>query len=582
MDSSLTDDPDNDDWGDEHQTVVDAILAAAIHNEHTATGDVYCLGPALGRVNFVSQQIRAFNLAWALHASDQLEKKGKNIAVIGAGLSGLTVAAALVVRGATVTIFEAHKGPMAVQQHSPHRFVYPLMNWWPEADGVEYLNPTSNLPFLNWRANECDGAAREITATWEDLVTQYYPALKVDTGKTFMKLHHLKYDEGKVVVEYQDSLKKAGNSDYSDPFDIVILAVGFGLERKQTGFKRVSYWTDDKLEATRDLDASVKHFLISGIGDGGLIDALRLAFNFDSGKLAYQMALLLHGSRAETKLRDLIQRGTSDAQKAGYEAIAMDILRASDRLAEAKLRLKEAEEVTGTPIDQDEAASKRSTARNDIEYFSALLAAEALAHKSIYKKQHFITLLDRTLSCPLRGQAAPIYKLLTAMAVAFGAIKTEVGEAKVIEASNGPIAVGVFRPRATKPLLKLPYKSTKVIIRHGADQLLKKHMSAKSYRETASVYTGTSRFNHRPAWGKATPYPKPPIPPEHRKNYRINMRVRAEAAYQVMGVVAKVSFQDTRFTVWDYTGKYRPGKIYGYTVAYGASFEDMPVEVPDA
>ena len=61
-------------------------------------GECYLLLCKDAPVTVLSQQIRALNLAYALHGKESIS--GKRIAVIGAGAGGLTFAAASAILGA--------------------------------------------------------------------------------------------------------------------------------------------------------------------------------------------------------------------------------------------------------------------------------------------------------------------------------------------------------------------------------------------------------------------------------------------------------------------------------------------------
>ena len=62
-------------------------------------------------------------------------------------------------------------------------------------------------------------------------------------------------------------------------FDIVILAVGFGEETANTNFPITkSYWDPDNIDDNQAQGIDAPRVLVSGTGDGGLIDVLRYSF----------------------------------------------------------------------------------------------------------------------------------------------------------------------------------------------------------------------------------------------------------------------------------------------------------------
>ena len=91
---------------------------------------LYFLGPFASRINFAAQQNRALNLISALHESTALEKH-KPIAVVGAGLSGVTAATALHLLGYTVHLIEEKAEVLPRQSTTRHRIVHPTVNSWP-------------------------------------------------------------------------------------------------------------------------------------------------------------------------------------------------------------------------------------------------------------------------------------------------------------------------------------------------------------------------------------------------------------------------------------------------------------------
>src|SRR3954469_1371802 len=83
---------------------------------------LFCLGPFPRLVSFSAQQYRALNLVWALHDKDKFSR-GDSIAVIGAGVAGLTAAAGFIGYGCKVDIYEAGAVAMVRQRATEHRLV---------------------------------------------------------------------------------------------------------------------------------------------------------------------------------------------------------------------------------------------------------------------------------------------------------------------------------------------------------------------------------------------------------------------------------------------------------------------------
>jgi hypothetical protein len=124
--------------------------------------NVYFLGPYAERASFASQQRRALNLVWALQQSEPIS--GKRIAIIGAGLAGITAAAAAVAGGAAVWQFERQDYICSLQRKTYKRFIHPTINFWPD----EPLKPTTDWPFLNWfAAPPCHDVIAEVETQWK-------------------------------------------------------------------------------------------------------------------------------------------------------------------------------------------------------------------------------------------------------------------------------------------------------------------------------------------------------------------------------------------------------------------------------
>ena len=100
--------------------------------------------------------------------------------------------------------------------------------------------------------------ARQVRSEWDRIAaTKAALTVRLET-----KITGVEQDGAKLVLVI--------GGDAKESFDIVVLAVGFGLE--EGGPNHVGYWNDaDGLDGIAD-GAKV---LISGFGDGGLADVLR-------------------------------------------------------------------------------------------------------------------------------------------------------------------------------------------------------------------------------------------------------------------------------------------------------------------
>lgn len=206
----------------------------------------------------------------------------------------------------------------------------------------------------------------------------------------------------------------------NNTYNLVLIAVGFGAEIDQSRFKSTKYWQADNLERIRDL-REAENFVVSGCGDGGLIDALRIVHrDFKRGIISFRVAAETFG----TNLASIIQNAESKAirdrdsstLKAAYEAAALALI-SSDEYKDLQLFLSDSLEAFGGIVD----------------------------------------ILDEKLTSPYSLNAAPINKLLVAHAIKSGRIKFNQGTVKL---AKGEILIaGTHLPRPPR---------TKVIVRHGA------------------------------------------------------------------------------------------------------------------
>lgn len=268
---------------------------------------IYAIVPARGPVTFHSQQRRAFNLVWSLAETKEISGRA-TIGVVGGGLTGLTVAAAASMLGCTVTLFESGHLPFHEQRGNATRFIHPNILDWPRAGALEQH---TNLPYLNWSANNCDGVIREVEAQWKTV-----PNVAFKPSRTVSGIKS-KATGARVTVSVPfDQLE----------FDCVIACVGFGKERTFGEAPGTTYWQNDELHQVSDN----RHFLITGTGDGGLIDLMRLVItDFEHGRIWESVA-------SHPPLQELGQ-AILDADE---EARAVDEADAGSALMAAYTRLK--------------------------------------------------------------------------------------------------------------------------------------------------------------------------------------------------------------------------------------------------
>jgi len=88
----------------------------------------------------LSLQQRAFNIVWVLKTEGLL---GQSVAVVGAGLAGITAALAARQAGAVVTLVERKPEVLHLQRGSQLRYIHPNVYEWPVP---ESLQPFTEVP----------------------------------------------------------------------------------------------------------------------------------------------------------------------------------------------------------------------------------------------------------------------------------------------------------------------------------------------------------------------------------------------------------------------------------------------------
>ncbi|EPX61541.1 hypothetical protein D187_010160 [Cystobacter fuscus DSM 2262] len=206
--------------------------------------------------------MRALNLVYALRGKGRLPE-GSKVAVVGGGVAGMTAAAAAARVGCEVTLLEKEEALLPLLRGNMTRWLHPHIYDWPQ-DGAEQSE--AGLPLLTWHAEPARDVVVQLERQWDALPEQsrirtHLNVESVDVPSEGQGPRHL--------VTWNSPGLNEGQ------FDAVFLTVGFGFERKVEGIQWSSYWREDPLHQI-SLGGS-ERYLISGCGDGGLIDLLRVS-----------------------------------------------------------------------------------------------------------------------------------------------------------------------------------------------------------------------------------------------------------------------------------------------------------------
>lgn len=242
------------DWARQRDRLLHCLRCSEFHK------NVYLLGSTEQRVTFYAQQCRALSFVHALSDKGELGP-GKTMAIVGGGLSGLTAAVAAARRGCEVMVYEAQSAVLSRQAVASHRWVHPHI--------YDSITPPasahSNLPVLPWSAGYASDVVAELRLAWAKELTALTPRLRVRLNAPVAGLEVA--NDGRIRVREEGVHRKA--------YDIVLLAVGFGPEKVKADGRCVAdaqdYWHPDALVA----ENLAGRILVSGSGDGGMVDLAR-------------------------------------------------------------------------------------------------------------------------------------------------------------------------------------------------------------------------------------------------------------------------------------------------------------------
>ncbi len=300
----------------------------------------YVIGSYDTRITIYSQQVRALELAFALDALGHIRPAAR-VAVVGAGAAGVTMAAALALRGdVTVLLLEGADEVMPLQRDARRRHIDPHIYGWPAPDAE---HEAAQLPLLDW----VSGSASQVR---EDILTGFGAVCRVARERLLVLTDHrvlsVRPRGASFEVEFDRAGLGGGRETAWETVDLVVLAFGFGLEREQPlpGVRTASYWSDAGVPGAEIAANPHPSFLVSGNGDGGLIDLVAAADrDFNHGEMIRTIVRRPGVDQLREPLLDIDRCAReADADRRGFDFVAAY----DDRIGEAVARLGLVEEVS--------------------------------------------------------------------------------------------------------------------------------------------------------------------------------------------------------------------------------------------
>ncbi|RXG97180.1 NAD(P)/FAD-dependent oxidoreductase [Bradyrhizobium vignae] len=242
-------------------------LSQHVYEACKVADTLFVLNPFLPQQNFYSQQLRA--LALAAEITDRHMAPGRRkVCVVGAGVSGRMVAAALCVQKVGVILVDKSQIEFSNYLNATHRELHPNIIFWP----FQRPKPATDLPFLNWGQASVPEVVEALKSEWKETF-----ARKIET----VPAEVISID--RAVSPLQINLDNGGSLSA----DLCILATGFAAEVQFGDIKTPGYWSPG---AIADQEAQI---MVSGSGDGGLIDALSPILGKDVTRAAHIVATRL-------------------------------------------------------------------------------------------------------------------------------------------------------------------------------------------------------------------------------------------------------------------------------------------------
>ncbi len=315
------------------------------------------------------QQCRALTLVHALFETGELEA-GRRLGIVGGGAAGITAAAAAAIKGADVILFEGSDSLMTLQRKNTKRFLHPHLYHWPDEGSTA---PAAGLPLLDWKAGFSDKVTESIVAAFEEI--------RQSTGKIELKLGRRIDDVGPVRSQGTGRIQIIGaDGDIAEIVDTAIIAIGFGMEeRRPLKIDTPAYWEDDGLDqALGGTPENPQRILVSGAGDGSLIDIMRATFkDFRHDEIAEFLPKGEALQRLTARLREIEVKAHREALKSHFNFVNLH------------------KEYGLLELDQDMVAAMKARIRRDTEVWFNFTSPGRYTTGSALLNRYLVSVLGR-------------------------------------------------------------------------------------------------------------------------------------------------------------------------------------------
>jgi hypothetical protein len=248
--------------------------AVEIEQTFKIADGVYLVGSLETGVTVYKQQLRAHNLVWALSVCSAAAVP-KSIAIVGGGITGLTVASCVLALfpDSEATLLEKRWELCSLQLGCDTRWLHPKIYDWPEYGSRAQ---SAQLPVLDWTAGRASDVARNIVQKFGAFCEKNQARLRIIVGLRSIQIRasdrHIEWMGCKMSSDGTFSYDNHPEGA-SEKFDVIIAAPGYSLEANTP-----LYWQNEQLSQPV-LDGGQQNYLVSGYGDGAIVDLCRLTIS---------------------------------------------------------------------------------------------------------------------------------------------------------------------------------------------------------------------------------------------------------------------------------------------------------------